>query len=334
MANPSGGGRSGDEAELPPAPASHRRTIVGLVFGAAAMTAAVVTALRERHTFVAAFDHLGATTMAASLVAGLAGVGATFLAWDQIRRGYGIELPRWVGLRLFFISQLGKYLPGSVWPAVMQMEAGRRRGASPRTMLSANLTALVVGCSSGLLVACCVLPWYDAEALTGYWWLFLAVPLLLALLHPRSLPALIDVPFRLLKRPALDQRLDAGHELRAAGWSLLSWVGLGAEVGVLAAGVASHHHLASTLVLSVGAMGLAMTAGILFLPAPAGAGVREVILVLVLSRIMDTGSALAVAIASRVVLILCDMSLAAAAAVLVRERETQPVVSGTDPKPE
>jgi len=33
---------------------------------------------------------------------------------------------------VFFVSQLGKYMPGSVWPIVMQMEAGRPPGGQPQ----------------------------------------------------------------------------------------------------------------------------------------------------------------------------------------------------------
>jgi hypothetical protein len=299
---------------------SHRRTAVGAVFVLAAVAGAVVAAMKERHSFAEAYDHLGAGVLAASFACGLVGTGATFFSWDQVLRGYGVTLPRVVGFRVFFISQLGKYLPGSVWPVLMQMEAGRRHGASRRTMLGANLTTIVVGCCTGLVVACAVVPWYAPDAIRRYWWLLPAVPVLLVLLHPRALPTLLDLPFRLLKRPLMDQRLDPRNELAAAGWFLVSWVGVGAQLGVLAAGASSGHSLVSVFVLSIGAMALATTAGILFLPAPAGAGVREVVLVLVLSTIMSTGSALAVAIASRVVLLLCDFALAAVAAVSLRTR--------------
>jgi glycosyltransferase 2 family protein len=57
-------------------------------------------------------------------------------------------------------------------------------------------------------------------------------------------------------------------------------------------------------------MALAISAGVLFIPAPAGAGLREVILVLVLRSALTPGQALAVAVGSRVLLIVADLLLA------------------------
>jgi uncharacterized membrane protein YbhN (UPF0104 family) len=66
--------------------------------------------------------------------------------------------------------------------------------------------------------------------------------------------------------------------------------------------------------LCIGAIALAVPLGILFIPAPAGAGIRDVVLVLVLTVILTSGQALAVVVASRVLLILSDLVLAGLAA--------------------
>jgi glycosyltransferase 2 family protein len=55
--------------------------------------------------------------------------------------------------------------------------------------------------------------------------------------------------------------------------------------------------------------------GILFIPSPAGAGIREVVLVLALAPILDSGQALAIVVASRVILIVCDLAFALVALV-------------------
>ena len=58
-------------------------------------------------------------------------------------------------------------------------------------------------------------------------------------------------------------------------------------------------------------MGLAVSAGILFLPAPAGAGMREVVLGFVLLSALTSGQVVAVVVASRVIILLADLLLAA-----------------------
>jgi uncharacterized membrane protein YbhN (UPF0104 family) len=87
-----------------------------------------------------------------------------------------------------------------------------------------------------------------------------------------------------------------------------SWLGFGLQVGVLTASIG--HRGASVYVVSIGAMALAVPLGILFIPAPAGAGVRDVVLVFVLKAVLTSGQALAVVVVSRVLLICCDLILA------------------------
>jgi hypothetical protein len=63
-------------------------------------------------------------------------------------------------------------------------------------------------------------------------------------------------------------------------------------------------------------MALAVAAGILFIPAPAGAGLRELVLVLVLKGDLGAGGALALVVASRVLLVIADVVLAALGAAI------------------
>ena len=281
---------------------------VGIAILALALGAAGYTLYRDRNDFTHTFDRIGPGPLIASVALGLVGVGATFAVWREMLKGLGVELAWGDGSRIFFGSQLGKYVPGAVWPALMQMEAGRRRGATRPTMLWATLSSLILSCAIGLSVACVLLPIYDRSAFDRYWWVLLAVPALLASLHPKVLPAVIDRALRLLRRPALPCRLDPRAELRAAGWALLSWAGLGGQLAVLV--VASGRTSVGAIGLSVGAMALAVPLGVLFVPAPAGAGVRDVVLILILRSIMTSGQALAVAVGSRAILVVCDLLLA------------------------
>jgi hypothetical protein len=291
---------------------SRGRAIAGAAVIVVVVVAAGIAVYQQRHSFAGTLRRVGAGSMALSLLAGLIGVAATFPMWREVLHGLGVQMPWGAGSRVFFTSQLGKYLPGSVWPVVMQMEAGRARGASRRTMLAANLITLVMSCALGLILACLLLPLYDAHALRRYWWALLALPFLLALLHPRALPALLDRAFALIHRPPLGERLDLRSGACAAGWSLLSWLGLGTHLAIVCAALG--HGGLSAFVLCTGGMALAVSLGVLFIPAPAGAGVRDVVLTLVLRTMLSSGQALAVVIASRVVLIVGDLVLAAAAA--------------------
>lgn len=303
-------------AELSPRPVSTVRVVTGALVVVIVVAAAGAAIYNERRSFEQALGHIGVLAMVASFAAGLLSVAINFLVWREVLDGLGLRLPLAAGSRVFFISQLGKYLPGSVWPVVIQMEAGRARGASRRTMLASNLITIALSCAVGLILACVFLPLSDARALSRYWWLLLALPFLLALLHPRAVPGLLDRTFAVLHRAPVGGRLPVRNSLRASGWSALSFLALGSHIAILVIAVDGWKW--STVLLSIGAMSLAVCAGVLFIPAPAGAGVRDFVLNLVLVAALVAGQALAVVVASRVLLIAVDMALAAAAAMTRR----------------
>lgn len=97
--------------------------------------------------------------------------------------------------------------------------------------------------------------------------------------------------------------------VRSGAWSVLSWLLLGTHVYVLCAALG--HAGFSAFALCVGGTALAVSAGALLIPVPAGAGLREVALLLVLRSILGPGQALAVVVASRALLIVADLLLAA-----------------------
>jgi hypothetical protein len=313
-----GGGANGVEGRADRPRRSGARSALGLALALAVVAAVGLAVAHERHPFFDSLHRVGVGAFAASFACGLAGVGITFGLWRDVVDGLGVAMPGVAGSRVFFLSQLGKYLPGSVWPLVIQMEAGRAWGASRRTMLAANLLAVVISCSIGLLVACLLLPLHAPGALAHYWWAWLPLPVLVGLLHPRAIPAVIDRAFALVHRPPLGERLDRRSEWHAMGWSLVSWAALGGQLTALI--TAFGRGSLSMYVLCTAAMALAIPVGVLFVPAPAGAGVREVVLFAVLATALPNGQALAVVVASRVILVLCDLTLAGAAVLVYQRR--------------
>ena len=305
-----------DRAERPAPRSDRRKSLTGAAVVVVALAGAGVALWRERHSVGPAFNHMGAGSLVVATLCGLVGVAAAYPVWWSVLSGLGVRLPLASGAGIFFTTQLGKYIPGSVWPVVMQMEAGRSRGASRRTMITGNLMMILISCASGLIVAASILPFYDPGALAHYWWGLLFVPAILALLHPRVLSAVVDLSARILRRPAQEVTLDWRTEVRAFAWALLAWLAFGAEAAVLVAAV--HGWSFSAFAVGLGAVALALPLGILFVPAPAGAGVRDVVLLLVLRSILPAGQALAVVLACRVIAVASDVLAAGLAASVMR----------------
>ena len=174
-------------------------------------------------------------------------------------------------VRVFFVGQLGKYLPGSVWPVVAQMQMGKQYGLARRPVGTVALIVMVLNVATGLLVAVVLLPFTSPHALRQYGWAIALLPVGLALLHPRVLNPVISKAFRLARREPLEQPLTLRGIAVATGWTLLMWASYGAQIWALAAGLHAHH-AASLPAMSTGAFALAWTAGFLFIVLPGGRG--------------------------------------------------------------
>ena len=297
---------------------SSLRRAVQLAVLVLVVAAATWTVFQNRQSFVETVRSVGWGGVLLALVAGLLGVGVSGLEWRAVLGGFGVRLGVADALGVFFVSQLGKYLPGSVWPVVMQMEAGRQRGASRKTVLTANLVAIALSLATGLVIAGALLPFSSPDALRRFWWALAALPVVVVLALPRSLPSLMNLGFRLLRRSPIEVDMAPRASLVAAGWAALSWLGQGLLLAVLVCTVVGFSW--GAVALSVGGTALAITAGILFIPAPAGAGLREVVLGFVLVTVMTSGQAVAVVVAMRVLLLLVDILLAGIAALTIRLR--------------
>jgi uncharacterized membrane protein YbhN (UPF0104 family) len=248
----------------------------------------------------------------AATVAVLAGHLATFLSWRALLTDLGFPLPLAGSLHVFFLGQLGKYLPGSIWPAVAQMELGRDYRVPQRVSGSAVAATLLISVGAGLLVAVVLVPLAGLGALGRYWWTALALPLVALLASPPVLNRLLGAALRLARRTPLPQRLSTAGTLRSVGWALAAWLCYGVHVWLLAhqLGVAGGLPL---LLHSTGAFAGAWCVGFLLVVAPAGAGAREAALILLLGASVPRPESTVIAVVSRLLFTLADLGWGGAA---------------------
>jgi hypothetical protein len=249
----------------------------------------------------------------------LAGHLATFLSWRALLTNLGSPLARAGALRVFFLGQLGKYVPGSVWPAVAHMELGRDHGVPPRVSGAAVATTLLISVETGLLVAVALVPLAGLDALGPYRWIALALPLVALLAAPPLLNRLLGLGLRLVRRAPLPRRLSLAGALRSMGWALAAWLCYGGQVWLLA------HHLGVAgglplLLQMTGAFAGAWCVGFLLVVAPVGVGAREAALILLLGSSMSRPQATVVAVVSRLLFIAADLGWGGVAA-LARRRD-------------
>ncbi len=298
------------------------RQVLTILFVAVGVAAAAVFVWLRRDEVAQALSRLSVAAALGSLLAGVAASLATMLAWRTLVADFGSPLPLPAAGRVFFLGQLGKYLPGSVWPVLAQMELGRDYGVRRSSSAAAATLMLVLAAVTGTGVAVAVLPLAGGGLLAEYRWVALAAVPLLALLVPAVQQWVARVGGQLIRRDLALPRTTARGMGRAGFWMLVAWVFFGLHLHLLVASTCGCGD--ASFLLSVGVFALAWVAGFLFIIAPAGAGVREGVLVLGLAAVLDPGAALLVALASRVLLTAADLTLAAGGVLAARRHPRAP----------
>ncbi|MCU1591553.1 MAG: hypothetical protein JWP11_2809 [Frankiales bacterium] len=291
------------------------RTALRVAFLVVAVVVIVLTVGRQGAGLGDAVARTGVAAALESLLAVLAGLFASAMVWRALLTDLGSRLPLRTALHVFFLGQLGKYLPGSVFAVAAQMELGRSQGVPRSRVGAASLMFMGVLVAAGLLVASVALPLTSPDALHHYFWVLAVLPVGLVCLAPPVLTRVVAAGLRVLRRDPLDRPLTWRGVGTAVAWALAMWAAYGIHVLLL---LLPQHTTgsASLPLLSLGAYALAWTVGFLFLLAPAGALLRETVLVLSLAPVLHGAPATGVAVVSRGVMTLGDLLWGGAGALM------------------
>lgn len=294
-----------------------RSTPVRAGFLLLAVVSAVAVVVAQRDAVAQALGAVGWVGVGAALVTGVCYVLATALSWRVLLADFGSALPLRPALRIFFVSQVAKYLPGGVWNVLAAAELGADHAIPRRRSATVMAVSLLVSVVTGAMLA--VVGLLAGPEARRFAWVAVAIPLGLVLLAPPVLGRVADGALLLLRREPLEKRPTWRGLGAALAWQLLAWGLAGAQIFVLAAPVGLPATVAGWAA-ATGGYALAWTAGFLALVVPAGAGVREVVLAATLGGSLVTGGTVTVVLLSRVVLTLADLALGLGAAALGRRR--------------
>jgi glycosyltransferase 2 family protein len=265
---------------------------------------------------------LGAAAVAGAMISVLISLLTLMQVYRVLLGALGSPLPARVAAQILFVGQLGKYLPGSVWPVLAQMELGTAHQVPRRRSASASVLTMLLSLVTGILVGLVMLPF--SKSATHYRWVFLVAPLILAGLYPRVLNRVIDWLLRLARRPPLEQPLTGRAVATALAWGVIGWIFYGLQIWLLAQRLGLSGW--SGVLLAIGGFAFAWCAGFLVIFAPAGAGVREIVLIGLLGPVIGVAGATAVALVSRVLMTAGDLLSAGVAAWFARR--SAPVAAG------
>jgi hypothetical protein len=237
----------------------------------------------------------------------------TMLGWRVVLADLGSPLHVAPAGGVFYVGQLGKYLPGSVWSVVAQAEMGARLTIPRARSAVASLVSVGLAAICGLIVGLPALPLlFSRDESTPLGWTLVAIlPLLAVVFWPRLLNWGIARGLRLLRRERLEHELSGRAVLLASLAFMGAWLSSGLHVLVLANATASGPVDERRLVLAcISGFALASSLAMFSVVLPAGLGIREGLLVLLLGPIISTPSATAVVVVSRFLTLSSDVVFA------------------------
>lgn len=234
----------------------------------------------------------------------LAGLGLTGVLWGHLLARLGSPVPPVDAAAIFFLGQLGKYIPGSVWTFAAQAQLGRRHAIPARSSIAASALFLMLHTFSGLVLGGALLATGVLETDLPWW---VGAGIALGGAGALAPPVLGLVGGHIGGRDVV-LRLSSAHLFSALATMALVWTAYGAGIALLGDAMEP-----SDLLVATGAFALSHAAGVLLVIAPAGLGAREGVLIALLAPAVGLGSAAAVAVLARVVHAVADFLLAAAA---------------------
>ena len=284
-----------------------------------ALAAAVWAVIKNWDDVSASLRSLPWWVILAELVLAFFYVYLTMGSWRVVLGDVGDPIDGRIARRIFFSSQVAKYLPGGVWNFVAAAEIGRDYSLSRRRSVCALMVSIVISIVTGLILAVLAVVLGPREELAGYRWVIVAIPVGLILLIPPVLNRLVNTGLRVLRREPLEDSLTWGGTAIACVWSFAAWFVVGFQLWLMLTHLGMAPTL-STFLLATGGYALGWTAGFLVFFVPAGAGVREVTLGAVLSTVVGPGAVVVVVLLARVFTTIADIGLGLAASVAMRRQ--------------
>jgi len=285
------------------------RRLGAMLFVVAAFLFLTLAVVRQRAELVAFDWQIAPASLVLSTVLLVAVLAWGIWIWVRILRAFDLEVPFPTLARIWFLSSLGRYIPGKVWQFVGVAELSRAAGVSALLGITSLLVYMGFVVLSAFLVGLYLIPTDAMGPVAGAAPILrLLAPASLLTLHPRILGGLVALGSRVLRKPLAPWSGTWAAAIGLLGACLLQWGGFGLAFSLFVASLTASISLADVSVLTA-AFALAFLAGYLAFFAPAGFGAKEGALAVLLAAVLPIPFAVAaaLAVATRVWSIVADV---------------------------
>jgi uncharacterized membrane protein YbhN (UPF0104 family) len=232
-------------------------------------------------------------------------------AWYLITLKLEIALSPSDTLKIWFYSQLGKYLPGKIWLFLSRFHFYESRGKSKKAIsIALYLENVTIIMAAGLIFLAVLI--FFREIGSSYSWgrsggVVLLFLLGFIFLHPRVLQKILNWALIHFKREPVFLSISYSDVLWILFVCIISWLigGIGFYLFVDSVYPATPQYI----LFLTGALAISSTLGLIAIFAPSGLGVREGVLVYLLSLMMPPPIAVIISILTRIWMTLIEIGL-------------------------
>jgi uncharacterized membrane protein YbhN (UPF0104 family) len=231
--------------------------------------------------------------------------------WLSLLKKVGSDLSFWKMFRIWFISNVGKYLPGKIWTVVGMIYLLEKEGVPKRKGLTTSIIGQALSVLSAFILSFTLLGYtlYEKIFSKNPVIFFLAISFSIAALiivaYPKLLEISINLGLSLVKKERINLELRSRDLLLYLAYYIFSWFLFGLAFMVF---IQSITQVNWNLYFSLtGAFAFSLTIGFLAVFVPGGLGVREGILVLLLSLYFPLPVATLISIFSRLYISIVEL---------------------------
>lgn len=210
-----------------------------------------------------------------------AGYAVLIASWRLLLRTWRSPLGVLDATRIWFVSSLGKYVPGKVWSIGAMAVLAKEAGASPIAATGSAIIMQLVNIAAGFVVvaACGVGELFTAyPALRFAAWVTVAATAIGLAIGPPLLSWAARTATRLVGRPMPDMpEISRATLLLVFAANVVAWVAYGVGFGIFWTALLGRGGGISLAALAV--YTASYLVGYLVLVAPGGVGVRETVLI-------------------------------------------------------
>ncbi len=225
-----------------------------------------------------------------------------FLAflWHWMLNRLGGRLSLRKSLRIWFISNLGRYLPGKIWQVVGMVYMVNKEGVPTEHAITSAILSQTLAIIPGLLLS--ILTYAFLTFARNQWFYLLLIPpaavLMFLIAYPPFLERVINVINRRLKRPLVHFTMGFKDSILFMGLYLVAWLLLGGAFFLFTRSLTGPPW--GNLIAYPGIFTGSYLAGLLSIFVPGGLGVREGILTYLLAFYFPLPIATAISLGSRI----------------------------------